>query len=143
MRALILAASAIGALMVAPPASADPSSSALAYSPPFVAHVFWTSWPQSNQLRSLQIYPTTTGRAAARQLGSISPEADEAWSEVLALAPDAASPGMHEQFRYHWDFAEILLPGKPSWNLEPWRPVVDNTTMANSGCNPGGGGEQF
>jgi hypothetical protein len=141
MRALILAASAIGALIIAPPASADPTSSALAYSPPFVDHVFWASWSQSNQPRSLQIYPTTTGRAAARQLGSISPEADEAWSEVLALAPDAATPGMHEQFLCHWEFAEVLVPGKPSWNLEPWRPVVDNTTMANSGCNPGGGHE--
>lgn len=141
MRALILAASAIGALLVVPPASADPSSGPLAYSPPFVDHAFWASWPQSNQLRSLQIYPTTTGRAAARQLGSISPEADEAWSEVLALAPDAATPGMHEQFLCHWELAEVVLPGKPSWNLEPWRPVVDNTTMADSGCNPGGGRE--
>jgi Protein of unknown function (DUF2599) len=141
MRALILAASAIGALMVAPAASADPTSSALAYSPPFVDHVLWAGESQSNQQRSLQIYPTTTGRAAASQLGSISPEAGEAWSEVLALAPDAATPGMHEQFLCHWEFAEVLLPGKPSWNLEPWRPVVDNTTMANSGCNPGGGRE--
>ena len=141
MRALILAASAIGALMVAPPASTDPSSSALAYSPPFVAHVFWTSWPQSNQLRSLRVYPTTSGRAATRQLGAAGPDEDEAWAEVLALAPEAATPGMHEQFRCHWELAEAFEPGKPSWNLEPWRPVVDDTTMVSSGCNPGGGRE--
>jgi hypothetical protein len=141
MRALILAATVIGALSGIAPASADPGSAgsdALSSSPPFVDHVFWT---QSNQLRSLRVYPTTSGRAAARQLGSAGPDADEAWAEVLALAPEAATPGMHDQFRCHWELAEAFEPGKPSWNLEPWRPVVDDTTMVSSGCNPGGGRE--
>ena len=62
---------------------------------------------------------------------------------MLALAPDAATPGMHEQFLCHWELAEVFQPGKPSWNLEPWRPVVDDTTMVSSGCNPGGGREPF
>jgi hypothetical protein len=143
MRALILAATAISVLLGVAPASADPGSAgsgALSYSPPFVDH---TQWAQSNQLRSLRVYPTTSGRAAARQLGSSGPEADEAWAEVLALAPDAGTPGMHDQFRCHWELAEALQPGKPSWNLEPWRPVVDDTTMVSSGCNPGGGREPF
>jgi hypothetical protein len=146
MRALILAATAISVLLGVAPASADPGSAgsgALSYSPPFVDHVFWTQWSQPNQLRSLRVYPTTSGRAAARQLGSSGPEADEAWAEVLALAPDAGTPGMHDQFRCHWELAEALQPGKPSWNLEPWRPVVDDTTMVSSGCNPGGGREPF
>jgi hypothetical protein len=137
MRALILAATAISVLLGVAPASADPGSAgsgALSYSPPFVDHVFWTQWSQPNQLRSLR---------AARQLGSSGPEADEAWAEVLALAPDAGTPGMHDQFRCHWELAEALQPGKPSWNLEPWRPVVDDTTMVSSGCNPGGGREPF
>jgi hypothetical protein len=150
MRALILAATVIGTLSGIAPASADPGSAgsgALSYSPPFVDHVFWTQWTewtqwsQSNQLRSLRVYPTTSGRTAARQLGSAGPDADEAWAEVLALAPEAATPGMHEQFRCHWELAEAFQPGKPSWNLEPWRPVVDDTTMVSSGCNPGGGRE--
>jgi hypothetical protein len=89
------------------------------------------------------VYPTANGRAAARRLGSSSPEADEAWSEVLAQAPQANTPGMHNQFRCHWDFAETLQPGKVSWNLEPWRPVVDDATMVSAGCNPGGGREPF
>ena len=143
MRALILAATAISVLLGVAPASADPGSAgsgALSYSPPFVDH---TQWSQPNQLRSLRVYPTTSGRAAARQPGSSGPEADEAWAEVLALAPDAGTPGMHDQFRCHWELAEALQPGKPSWNLEPWRPVVDDTTMVSSGCNPGGGREPF
>ena len=37
----------------------------------------------------------------------------------------------------------MLQPGKTSWNLEPWRPVVDDTTMIGSGCNPGGSEERF
>ncbi len=143
MRALTLATTVISALLGVAPASADPGSagsSALSYPSPFVEHTQWVQW---NQLPSLRVYPTASGRAAARQLGSAGPEADEAWSEVLALAPDAATPGMHEQFLCHWELAEVFQPGKPSWNLEPWRPVVDDTTMVGSGCNPGGGREPF
>ncbi|MDT5167262.1 MAG: hypothetical protein QOD02_577 [Mycobacterium sp.] len=143
MRALILAATVISALVGVAPASADPGSagsSALSYPPPFVDHTQWAQW---DRLRSLRVYPTRTGRAAARQLGSAGPEADEAWAEVLAQAPDAGTPGMHDQFLCHWEFAEVLQPGKGSWNLEPWRPVVDDPTMVSSGCNPGGGREPF
>jgi Protein of unknown function (DUF2599) len=50
---------------------------------------------------------------------------------------------MREQFLCHWELAEVLQPGKTSWNLEPWRPVVDDTTMVGSGCNPGGSEERF
>jgi Protein of unknown function (DUF2599) len=143
MRALTLAMTVISALLGVAPASADPGSagsSALSYPPPFVEHTQWVRW---NQLPSLRVYPTASGRAAARQLGSAGPEADEAWSEVLALAPDAATPGMHEQFLCHWELAEVVQPGKASWNLEPWRPVVNDTTMVGSGCNPGGEREPF
>jgi hypothetical protein len=139
MRVLILA-TAIGVLSGVAPASAEPGPSALAYPPPFVDHTQWARW---NQLSSLRVYPTESGRAASRRLGSSSPEADEAWAEVLAQAPQADTPGMHDQFRCHWDFAETAEPGKVSWNLEPWRPVVDDATMVSSGCNPGGGGKQF
>ena len=146
MRVLILAAAASVALSGAAPASADPGAAgagAPSYPPPFVDHVFWTQWSQRNQLPSLRVYPTPSGRAAARQLGSATPEADEAWSEVLALAPDANTPGMHEQFLCHWELAELSEPGKASWNLEPWRPVVDDAAMVGSGCNPGGSEERF
>jgi len=34
-----------------------------------------------------------------------------------------------------------VRPGKVSWNLEPWRPVVDAATMIATGCNPGGSEE--
>jgi Protein of unknown function (DUF2599) len=146
MRVLTLGATAIVALSVAAPASADPGAagaSAPSYPPPFVDHVFWTQWSQWNHLASLRVYPTASGRAAAKTIGSAGPDADEAWSEVLALAPDAGTPGMREQFLCHWELAEVLQPGKASWNLEPWRPVVDNSTMIGSGCNPGGPEERF
>lgn len=86
---------------------------------------------------SLRVYPTPSGRGAARQAGT-GAQAAEAWAEVLAMAPDADTPGMWAQFLCHWQFAEFAQPGKPSWNLEPWRPVVDDTEMVDSGCNPGG-----
>ena len=146
MRLLIPAATAIVMLAGATPASADPGATGEGapqdprYLPPFVDHTQWAQW---NHLPSLRVYPTASGRAAARSLGSAGPDADEAWSEVLALAPDAGTPGMREQFLCHWEVAEVLQPGKTSWNLEPWRPVVDDTTMIDSGCNPGGSEERF
>jgi hypothetical protein len=149
MRALTVAATAIVALPGAALASADPGTGGAGappdprYPPPFVDHVSWTQWSQWNHLASLRVYPTASGRAAAKSVGSSGPDADEAWSEVLALAPDAGTPGMREQFLCHWEVAEVLQPGKTSWNLEPWRPVVDDTTMIGSGCNPGGSEERF
>jgi hypothetical protein len=138
MRVLTLAATAVATLVSVAPASADPDAATV--SAPFIDHTQWAQW---NQLPSLRVYPTPSGRAAARQLGSSGPDADEAWSEVLAMAPDAATPGMREQFLCHWELAEVFQPGKVSWNLEPWRPVVDGATMIDSGCNPGGSEESF
>ena len=109
------------------------------YSPPFVDHTEWTHW---GRLTSLRVYPTPSGRMAARRLG-MGAAADEAWAEVLALSPDADTTGMRAQFICHWQFAEFAQPGKTSWNLEPWRPVVDDSEMVASGCNPGGPEEPF
>jgi len=64
-------------------------------------------------------------------------------ARLLALAPDADTPGMRQQFVCHWRFAELAKPGKTSWNLEPWRPLVDNATMIWSRCNPGGTEDPF
>jgi Protein of unknown function (DUF2599) len=143
MRALFVPAAVVVALLGAPAAAADPGAAGAAaspYVPPFVDH---TEWVQSNHLPSLRVYPTASGRAAARQLGPASADADEAWREVLALAPDAGTAGMREQFICHWQVAEFAQPGKASWNLEPWRPVVSADEMVGSGCNPGGSEEAF
>jgi len=123
---------------------ADPGTGAAnpsgpSYSPPFVDHTEWTHW---GRLTSLRVYPTPSGRTAARQLGTAA-AADEAWAEVLTLSPDADTAGMRAQFICHWQFAEFAQPGKISWNLEPWRPVVDDSEMYASGCNPGGPEEPF
>ncbi|UMB68918.1 DUF2599 domain-containing protein [Mycobacterium paraterrae] len=144
MRACIFAMTLIGPLCAAPPVSAAPDPvSAQVDRPPFVDHISWVQWRSGSQLSSLRVYPTASGRAAAKQLGSSSPEAGEAWAEVVALAPQADTAGMRDQFRCHWDFAENVQPGKTSWNLEPWRPVVDDATMVTTGCNPGGPQEPF
>jgi hypothetical protein len=45
---------------------------------------------------------------------------------------------MRAQFDCHWRFARIVEPDKPSWNLEPWRPVVTESEMVDARCNPGG-----
>jgi hypothetical protein len=143
MKALLAVPAALVALWGPLPGTAsglaDPGTGAAnpsgpSYSPPFIDH---TEWTQRIGLTSLRVFPTPSGRMAARQPGTTA-AADEAWAEVRALSPDADSAGMRAQFICHWQIAEIAQPGKTSWNLEPWRPVVDDAEMFASGCNPGG-----
>lgn len=102
---------------------------AAAVEPPLIDHV---SWGTTSLGRTLRIYPTPLGRTYD------APDAvDVAWAEVVALAPDAQTPGMRMQFDCHW-YGRVFIPDKPSWNLEPWRPQVDRALMAASQCNPGG-----
>lgn len=123
------------ALVLAPArADADPGAAGPAHRQPFVDH---TEWVYSAGLSSLRVYPSRGGRSAAREPGTLG-TADRAWAEVVGWAPEADTPGMRAQFLCHWRFAELAYPGKTSWNLEPWRPVVDDAEMVASGCNPGG-----
>jgi Protein of unknown function (DUF2599)/RIP homotypic interaction motif len=133
-RAKLVAATAVPVAMACATgtAAAGTAHADRAPAPPYIDH---TQWVQVGGLSSLRVYPTPAGRHASTDF--VKP--DEAWSEVLSMSPDADTPGMRQQFVCHWDFAEAADPGKPSWNLEPWRPVVDDATMVQSGCNPGGG----
>ncbi|KKC05633.1 DUF2599 domain-containing protein [Mycobacterium nebraskense] len=137
MKALLAAPAAVLVALWGPAGSgaADPAT----MSPPFVDHTEWAQW---HGLSSLRVFPTPSGRLAAGQPGNAA-LADEAWTEVLALSPDADTAGMRAQFICHWQFAELAEPGKTSWNLEPWRPVVDDAEMVASGCNPGAPEERF
>ncbi len=132
---LAAAIAAATVMVVAAPAYADDNESG----PRFVDHTEWVKW---GDLSSLRVYPTPTARAEAAQLGTRT-EGEAAWRQVLASSPDADIPGMREQFLCHWRLAEFAEPGKASWNLEPWRPVVDSATMIKTGCNPGGTEEPF
>lgn len=114
-------------LAAAPAVSADPL--------PFIDRVSWVSY---DGLPTLRVYPSAAGRDVAGTLGKTAAQTEEAWREVLALAPDADSAGMREQFLCHWNFAEFAQPGKTSWDLEPWRPAVTDSAMLLAGCNPGG-----
>lgn len=126
-------ATALAPLAFAPAVSATPAPA-----PPYVDHVEWAKF---GDLSSLRVYPTTAGRQASL-VATVDTEA-AAWQEVLALSPDAAMPGMYEQFICHWQLAELGHPGKTSWNLEPWRPEVDDNTLIATNCNPGGTEEPF
>jgi Protein of unknown function (DUF2599) len=122
------------ALAVAPVASADPVPG-----PPYVDHVQWSKWAD---LSSLRVYPTDAARQASLDPGTDA-QAGEAWTEVLTLSPDADITGMQAQFLCHWHYAELVEPGKVSWNLEPWRNEVSEEQMVAAGCNPGGTEEPF
>jgi hypothetical protein len=84
------------------------------------------------------VYPTAAGRQVAGEMAKTPAQTSAAWGEVVSLAPAADTPGMRAQFLCHWRFAEFAAPGKPSWDLEPWRPVVSDNVMLAAGCNPGG-----
>jgi Protein of unknown function (DUF2599) len=121
-------------LALAPVAAADPMPG-----PPYIDHVQWAKW---GDMSSLRVYPTKAARQASLDPFT-DPQAGEAWAEVLTLSPDADSPGMKAQFLCHWHYAELIEPGKVSWNLEPWRNEVSEEQMVAARCNPGGTEEPF
>ncbi len=127
---------ALAAIAAALPVSLAVPAHADVPDPPYIERTEWVHWAD---LSSLRVYPTRAGREASTDF--VSP--DEAWAEVLTDAPDADLPGMRDQFVCHWQLAEYAVPGKASWNLEPWRPVVDYSRMLEAGCNPGGIDEPF
>ncbi|WP_228001772.1 DUF2599 domain-containing protein [Nocardia australiensis] len=95
-----------------------------------VDHVEWTEGVDGARLL---VFPTEAGRQTTF------PGSDErAWQEVLGQSADADSPGMRDQFICHWDWARLVSPNKPSWNLEPWRPAVGHQATVQASCNPGG-----
>ena len=132
---LLAGVAACGSSTHAVPRSAETtgsqSGSAISNTPPpYIAKAVWVTLSSG---RSLQVYPTSSGRVATADGAE-----QEAWHEVLRAAPDAATPGMRAQFDCHWAFARLAEPNKPSWNLEPWRPVVSAQRMYDTRCNPGG-----
>jgi len=139
VRFLIALAGAVGVVgalfgwLGVPTARADES-----FTPPFIDHTVWDDY--WGDLTTLRVFPTPSGRAAAGTLQTTR-EADQAWTEVIADSPDADQPGMRAQFLCHWRLAEFAEPGKTSWNIEPWRPLVSDAEMITSGCNPGGAEE--
>ena len=133
LRLVAAVAATLMPLAFTPAAGADPDPA-----PPYVDHVEWAKW---GDMSSLRVYPTAAGRAASL-VATVTTEA-AAWQEVLALSPDADMPGMYAQFICHWQLAELGQPGKSSWNLEPWRPEVDDDMLVATRCNPGGTEEPF
>ncbi|MFI6865862.1 DUF2599 domain-containing protein [Nocardia sp. NPDC050406] len=97
---------------------------------PLIDH---TEWTDAVDGRRLLVYPTTAGRADTYPTAG-----DRAWQEILTATPEADTPGMRDQFLCHWEWARLVAPDKPSWNLEPWRPAVGYQETVDALCNPGG-----
>lgn len=111
------------------PYSPTESAPAIVYRPPYIERTEWTDTAVGP---SLSVFPTNSGRYTTEP-GAMT----AAWAEVVALDPTADTPGMQAQFDCHWRFARLVEPEKPSWNLEPGRPVVAEEDMVGAGCNPG------
>lgn len=97
---------------------------------PLIDHVEWTEYADGPRL---MVHPTRAGR------DTTFPGADlRAWQEIRTADPAADTPGMRDQFRCHWEWARLIAPDKPTWNLEPWRPSVGYDATVDAACNPGG-----
>lgn len=97
---------------------------------PLIDHLEWTENADGPRL---MVHPTRAGR------DTIFPGSDlRAWQEIRTTDPAADTPGMWDQFRCHWDWARLIDPDKPTWNLEPWRPPVGYDATVDAACNPGG-----
>ncbi|WP_433492917.1 DUF2599 domain-containing protein [Nocardia grenadensis] len=97
---------------------------------PLIDHLEWTENAAGPRL---MVHPTRAGRDTTY------PGADiRAWQEIRTADPAADTPGMWDQFRCHWEWARLVAPDKPTWNLEPWRPSVGYDATVDAACNPGG-----
>jgi hypothetical protein len=118
-----------GAMPISTPLAAAPTVDPYA-DLALIDHVEWTEGIDGARLL---VFPTQAGRHTTF------PGSDErAWQEVLAQSADADSLGMRDQFICHWEWARMVAPNKPSWNLEPWRPAVGYQATVQASCNPGG-----
>jgi len=84
------------------------------------------SWVTRSGERSLRVQPTVGARGW-------SDGGQEVFAELVALVPEADSPGMRDQLVCHVVFA----PSKPAWFLEPRRPAVGYVATVAAACNPG------
>ena len=84
------------------------------------------TWGEREGGRSLAVDPTLWARA-----GGLAAE-DATWAAVVALAPEADTNGMHDQFLCH----ALGAADKATWNLEPWRPDVGSMATLVARCNP-------
>lgn len=78
--------------------------------------------------RTLVVVPTAAGRHDPTYAGGAA-----LWDQVIALRPDAQTPGMRDQLICHVVFA----PTKSAWYLEPRRPAIGWVATVGAGCNPG------
>ncbi|MGW0177870.1 DUF2599 domain-containing protein [Nocardia sp. NPDC003345] len=93
----------------------------------------YLEWTENADGARLMVHPTRAGRDTGFPGAEM-----RAWQEVVRSDPTADTPGMWDQFRCHWDWARLIAPEKPSWNLEPWRPPVGYDATVDAACNPGG-----
>jgi Protein of unknown function (DUF2599) len=116
-------------------AHADPPPPRPPGSPQYIDH---TVWEYHGDRATLRIFPTMWGWGSGGMFSN-GAQMYDAWAELMANAPDANTLSMQNQFFCYWQQNAFTNPGKVgTWNLEPWRPVVSNTILFHSGCNPGG-----
>ena len=109
-----------------PPQSPSPSPSPTPLRPTEPALVT-AYWFQRADGISLAVVPASWVRNTTAL-----EDVEQLWVEVLEIFPEADSPGMFDQLVCH----AIGAPNKDSWNLEPWRPVVEFLDLLLTGCNP-------
>ena len=128
VRARFETAGTAGLRVVVSPAliGATPSASGTATVWFGTALLVSATWGEREGGRSLAVDPTPWARA-----GGLAAQ-DATWAAVVALAPEADTNGMHDQFLCH----ALGAADKATWNLEPWRPDVGSLATLAARCNP-------
>jgi RHS repeat-associated protein len=111
---------------------AKPAAGKATSSGVFIDHVKW----EDNRLR---VYPTPLTRFTAPQKWQPAFQTmfkEQAWKEVVKMAPEANNQSMKDQFMCHWDFVSVRAPRKESWNLDQGQPEVPYFEMFQQSCNP-------
>lgn len=118
--------------LTSPPVTAEPAPPPARPECPTTDTIDAAVWTRAEGGRSLAVTPRAALRGCAGPLVRVE-GTPPGWAEVVQLAgAEADTPVMLQQYLCHLRFA----PAKDTWNLEPWRPEVDEETLLGSACNP-------
>ncbi len=87
---------------------------------------------------TFEVTPTWWARANAGGYFIGVADWDELYGRYKNRGLNTNLNGMRDQLICHQQVVAIRDPGKPTWNIDEWRPDVGYLQTVNASCNPGG-----
>ena len=87
---------------------------------------------------TLEVTPTLLARANAGSFGTAWQGWDELYNDYKNVGRGIKHnlDGLKNQYVCHQVVVAVVSPGKPSWNLDEWRPDVSFPATVRARCNP-------